>query len=547
MIHRNTLESLMAPATCQSLTMAISSPVSVMVNGKDTECEYRYTAEQIIKPGWKLVGGYDTEAKEYSYFASLASSSSASTLLSAPFKKIMTKCSLRNTKSHYTESGLVQLLESLGIGRPSTFSSLIDKIQERGYVKLQDVRGKSLECREFVISENKSIESKTEVREIGGESRKLVIQPLGIVVIEFLLEHFAPLFEYEFTKNMENQLDEIANGGMVWHELCYKCWFEVAAQLQELKERGVVKEEIHIDDRHSYILGRNGPVIRCRVSETIHSDDASEDDDDDASDDDDAPLPLPVKKTKPKFIFKTVRPDLEYAKILRGEYSLAYMLGEVEEGGGAATNGPAPVAVAGGGRFMGQHQGQDVVIKSGKYGAYVVWGSTNISLKPLLQGGGGGGGNVPSIPASGGTGKCSKYTPKTKSTTMNQKSEFDLTLEDLVQFIERMSGSTATAATAATAATDPVTSSVTSGGAYVQGQILRTIDENTTIRYGRYGPYIFHKTAKMTKPAFVALKGFPEAHGNYITCEAAKIQEWIAADSAAPPKPKPKFGFFKKK
>jgi DNA topoisomerase-1 len=540
MIHRNTLESLMAPATCQSLTMAISSPVGVMVDSKDTECEYRYTAEQIIKPGWKLVGGYDTEAKEYSYFASLASSSS--TLLAAPFKKIMTKCSLRNTKSHYTESGLVQLLERLGIGRPSTFSSLIDKIQERGYVKLQDVRGKSLECREFVISENKSIESKTEVREIGGESRKLVIQPLGIVVIEFLLEHFAPLFEYEFTKNMENQLDEIANGGMVWHELCYKCWFEVAAQLQELKERGVVKEEIHIDDRHSYILGRNGPVIRCRVSETIHSGDASEDDDD-------ASLLLPVKKTKPKFIFKTVRPDLEYAKILRGEYSLAYMLGEAEaeEVGGAATNGPAPVAVAGGGRFMGQHQGQDVVIKSGKYGAYVVWGSTNISLKPLLQGGGGGG-NVPSIPASGGTGKCSKYTPKTKSTTMNQKSEFDLTLEDLVQFIERMSGSTATAATAAT---DPVTSSVTSGGAYVQGQILRTIDENTTIRYGRYGPYIFHKTAKMNKPVFVALKGFPEKHGNYNTCDAAVVYEWITAaggtGDGAPAKPKPKFGFFKKK
>ena len=325
MIHRNTLESLMAPAVCQTITMAISSPVGVMVNGKDAECEYRYTAEQIIKPGWKLVaGGYDKDAKEYTYFASLGMSSGQQ-VLSAPFKKIMTKCSLRNTKSHYTESGLVQLLEKMGIGRPSTFSSLIDKIQERGYVKLQDVRGKSLECREFVLTEDKKIESKTEVREIGGESRKLVIQPLGIVVIEFLLEHFAPLFEYEFTKNMENQLDEIATGGMIWHELCYKCWFDVATQLQELKERGVVKEEIQIDDRHSYILGRNGPVIRCRVTDDADakSDDAS---DDDASASDDAPLP--AKKTKPKFIFKSVRPDLEYSKILRGEYSLAYMLGE---------------------------------------------------------------------------------------------------------------------------------------------------------------------------------------------------------------------------
>ena len=212
------------------------------------------------------------------------------------------------------------------------------------------------------------------------------------------------------------------------------------------------------------------------------------------------------------------------------------MLGE--DGNNANADGPAPIAVAGGGRLMGQHQGQDVVIKSGKYGAYVVWGSTNISLKPLLQGCSSGG-NVPYVPASG-TGKCSKYTPKTKMST-NQKSEFDLTLEDLVQFIERMSGSAATIV-------EPVTSAVTSGGAYVQGQIIRTIDENTTIRYGRYGPYIFHKTSKMTKPAFVALKGFPEKHGNYNTCDAAVLHEWITADAAAPPaKPKPKFGFFKKK
>jgi hypothetical protein len=51
----------------------------------------------------------------------------------------------------------------------------------------------------------------------------------------------------------------------------------------------------------------------------------------------------------------------------------------------------------------------------------------------------------------------------------------------------------------------------------------------------------------MTKPAFVALKGFAELHGNYNTCDIAKIHEWVAADAAAPPKPKPKFGFFKKK
>ena len=568
-IHRNTLESLMAPAICQTITMAISSPVAVVsVSGAPTACEYRYTAEQVIKPGWKLVaGGYDTEAREYTYFASMVVASASAPIM--PFKRIMTKCSLRNSKSHYTESGLVQLLEKKGIGRPSTFSSLIDKIQEREYVKLQDVRGKSLECREFTVSADfdaslnppskrggKKIESKTEVREIGGESRKLVIQPLGIVVIEFLLEHFAPLFEYEFTQNMENQLDEIAADGMVWHELCYKCWFDVAAQLRELKERGVVKEEIHIDDRHSYILGKNGPVIRCRVADdtvstTIHSSDEDNSEGEVEGDTPNETADAGLGKKKPKFIFKSVRPDLEYAKIQRGEYSLAYMLGE---GGGAGGGGltsssaPAPISVAGGGRLMGQHQGQDVIIKSGKYGAYVTWGTTNLSLKLLLQGGGGG--NAPSVPAPG-AGKYGKYAHKSKTTT-NQKSEFDLTLQDVVQFIERMSGTASTPATPAPDSTDDAapaaTASVSASASttYVQGQILRTLDENTTIRYGRYGPYIFHKTQKMTKPAFVALKGFAELHGNYNTCDAAVLREWIAADAAAPAKPKPPFKFYKK-
>jgi DNA topoisomerase-1 len=557
MIYRNTLESLMAPAICQTITMAISSPVTVA----GSECEYRYTAEQVIKPGWKMVaGGYDKDAKEYTYFASLASPISASSASHPmhsthimPFKRIMTKCSLRNTKSHYTESGLVQLLEKMGIGRPSTFSSIVDKIQERGYVKLQDVRGKSLECCEFVISEDmnaslnppskrggKKIETKIEVREIGGETRKLVIQPLGIIVIEFLLQHFAPLFEYEFTRNMENQLDEIASGGMIWHELCYKCWFDVNTQLQELKERGVIKEEIQIDENHSYILGRNGPVIRCRVSETIHSDASDASADDDADDD-----PPTSKESKPNFIFKSVRPDLEYAKIKRGEYSLAYMLGEESDGAKHTTTttssapAPAPVAVAGGGRLMGQYQGQDVIIKSGKYGAYIAWGNTNLSLRPLLGDGGGGGG--------GSRGRGRGRGPPQKQMT-NQKSEFDLTLQELITFIQRSTGGVGSTIDSASKDGDGDGDDAGKSNGTTpnfQGQILRTIDENTTIRYGRYGPYIFHKTQKMSKPAFIALKGFAELHGNYNTCNVAKIHEWIEKETSAPPKPKT--GFFRKK
>jgi DNA topoisomerase-1 len=522
-ILRNTLESLMAPAVCQTITMAIPSPV-VPVEGTGPDAaaaEYRHTAEQVIKPGWKLVAGYESDAAEYTYFASLAASTTAQPM---PYKKIMTKCSMRNTKSHHTESGLVQLLEKMGIGRPSTFSSLIDKIQERGYVKLQDVRGKSLECIEYTITDaaaagGRKIESKTEVREIGGESRKLVIQPLGIIVVEFLLEHFAPLFEYEFTKNMETQLDEIATDGMVWHELCYKCWFDVTAQLQELKERGVVKEEIKIDDHHSYILSKNGPVIRCRVADADDADAGDDDDDDDEADadvdnDDSVSLSIhaPTKEKKPKFIFKPVRQDLDYAKILRGEYSLAYMIGEENAAGEATTVAAAAEAgtcggggggSSGGGRVLGQHQGQDIVIKSGKYGAYVAWGGQNISLRPLLG-----------ISSS----KAGKYARKE---TKQTKSEFDLTLQEVVAFINSSRGGPAPESECDGGGESAAAVTSTTG-------IIRMIDEHTSIRNGRFGPYIFYKTVKMSKPEFIPLKGFAQLHGNYATCDISLLKEWVA-------------------
>lgn len=520
MIHRNTLESLMAPATVQTITMSIHSPYP-----HDTE--YRHTAEQVITPGWKLVAGYNTEAKEYTYIASLLSTKTATTLAQQtfPFKKITTKCSMRNTKSHYTEAGLVQMLEKMGIGRPSTFSSLIEKIQERGYAKVQDVRGKSLECTEFILQEDKKIEKKTDVREIGGESRKLVIQPLGIIVTEFLMEHFAPLFDYEFTKNMETQLDEIAADGMVWHELCYKCWFDVTTQLQELKERGIVKEEIRIDDQHSYIMGKFGPVIKCSVSPGIHKSiehggaggDSDGDGVSECSDTDGVDV---TDDTKQTVIFKPVRKDLDYAKILRGEYSLEYMLGNenaagestVAVGGGIETGGGGGGVTVNGGRLVGQYQGNNIVIKTGKYGPYVNWGAQNLSLRSLLG------------VSSTKSGKFAKREPTQK------KSEFDLTLKDIIEFIQGQSSTTTVEepADATTASAAPATTS----------QNVRVIDDNSSIRNGRFGPYIFYKTPKMSKPDFIPLKGFAQKNGDYTKCDIALLKEWIIASSTSSTKKK---------
>ena len=101
-----------------------------------------------------------------------------------------------------------------GIGRPSTFSSIVDKIQERDYVKSENVKGKKIDCTNFTLIDDE-IEENTEKR-ITTKNNKLVLQPTGQLVIEFLIKHFETFIDYDYTKEMEVNLDKIAKGEMKW-------------------------------------------------------------------------------------------------------------------------------------------------------------------------------------------------------------------------------------------------------------------------------------------------------------------------------------------
>ena len=220
LIWRNTVESCMSAAKYYSITAKITAPENHT---------YKYSSEQVIFPGWKIVEGYEEDNKEYTYLLSIKTN----TVLD--YKQIYSKVTLKDLKKNYTEAKLVQMLEKKGIGRPSTFSSLISKIQDRGYVKKQNVEGKKVNCVDFKLVGEELDEIET-TRVFGNEKNKLIIQPVGIMVYEFLGKHFDNLFNYDYTKNMEDDLDKISKGEKIWHHLCDECNIQIKSSASEIKE-----------------------------------------------------------------------------------------------------------------------------------------------------------------------------------------------------------------------------------------------------------------------------------------------------------------------
>ena len=175
LIWTNTLESCMSDASF----FKIIATISAFQNNKFT-----YNSEQVDFPGWLAVKkNYLDVNTTYQYLQVIKQNAKI------PYKKMISKVSIQGSKSHYTEARLVQLLEEKGIGRPSTFSSLVDKIQERGYVKKQDIKGVKMVCNEYEL-ENSEISVIETNREFGNEKSKLIIQPLGTIVIEFLQQWY---------------------------------------------------------------------------------------------------------------------------------------------------------------------------------------------------------------------------------------------------------------------------------------------------------------------------------------------------------------------
>jgi len=323
LIWENTLESCMSTAEFYSITATISA----FQNAKFT-----YTSELIDFPGWKIVSKkYSTDNKEYQYLQIVKQNEP--TL----YKKICSTVSLKGLKQHYTEARLVQLLEENGIGRPSTFSSLVDKIQERGYVKKETVSGKEILCRDFELENNDIFEIESK-RVFGNEKNKLVIQQLGIIVMDFLDKNFSEIFNYDYTRSMEDELDKISKGEKCWHNLCNDCNSQVDNLINKLKDEP--KFEYKIDDNNTYVVGKYGPVIKSTN----------------------------LIDGKETILFKQIKKDVDIHKIENGDLKIEEIVD---------TNSKKSSYI------LGQYEEKDVILKKGKFGLYISWGENSKNLKEL--------------------------------------------------------------------------------------------------------------------------------------------------------------------
>ena len=176
--------------------------------------------------------------------------------------------------ARYTEASLVRKLEELGIGRPSTYAPTISTIQQREYVEKGDRKGTERKYRMLTLHDGK-IESGEKTELTGADKGKLLPTDIGVVVNDFLTEYFPDILNYNFTANVEQQFDDIAEGKTVWNDEIdhfYKLFHPAVESALALRLEHKVGERVLGTDPKSgrpvsVKIGRFGPLVQIGTPE----------------------------------------------------------------------------------------------------------------------------------------------------------------------------------------------------------------------------------------------------------------------------------------
>ena len=173
--------------------------------------------------------------------------------------------------SRYTEASLVKKLDDSGLGRPSTYSSMISIVQDRNYAVKKDKDGEEKKIRTYVLNGSNEIEKKSENVKVNNEKQKLFPTEIGIIVNDFLNKHFSNIIDYQFTIKMEEYLDKINNGELIWHHCVKKIFDMFYPKVKELNgsmhlEKDDYRRSLGIDPKTNReivtYIGKYGPLVQ---------------------------------------------------------------------------------------------------------------------------------------------------------------------------------------------------------------------------------------------------------------------------------------------
>jgi len=165
-------------------------------------------------------------------------------------------------------------MEKMGIGRPSTYSSIIEIILERNYVEKKDIKGKKVDTLNYILEKN-NIKNKKDHLTIGGEKKKMIPMDLGIRTIDFLDTYFSVILDTNFTANLEENLDNIANARIEWTQVLKDFYLNFEPCVKNLKGIKVNKNDNKrligndFDGKPIYVyIAKYGPVFQIGEGKT---------------------------------------------------------------------------------------------------------------------------------------------------------------------------------------------------------------------------------------------------------------------------------------
>lgn len=234
----------------------------------------------------------------------------------------------------FTEAALVKQLEELGIGRPSTYAPTISTIINRNYVEKGTVEGTERKYLQMVL-ENNEISEKGLTEMIGSDKGKLVPTDIGMIVNDFLVDHFSDIIDYNFTAKVERDFDNIAEGKEEWTDMMRDFYAKFHPHVEDVQENAeresgerILGEDPETGKPVLVRLGKFGPM---------------------------AQIGAPDDENK-KFV--SLRPDQQLHLITFEEVMDLFKLP----------------------RTLGVYDGEEVEVNNGRYGPYVRFGKKFISL-----------------------------------------------------------------------------------------------------------------------------------------------------------------------